>query len=109
MAFERCCTPITTASDWSRATETLSAIHLFNAGKENAFADRRRGLRRLRSGSQSRRTATGLILLDVGLPSLNGIEAARQIRKLSPQVQKLFVSQESSAEVVEEALLLGAR
>jgi DNA-binding NarL/FixJ family response regulator len=49
-----------------------------------------------------------LILLDIGLPSLNGIEAARQIRKLSPQSKILFVSQESSADVIEEALSFGA-
>jgi DNA-binding NarL/FixJ family response regulator len=49
-----------------------------------------------------------LILLDVGLPSLNGIEAARQIRKLSPQSRILFVSQESSADVVQESLGTGA-
>jgi len=50
-----------------------------------------------------------LILLDVGLPTLDGIEAARRIRKLSPESKILFVSQESSAEVVREALGLGAR
>jgi DNA-binding NarL/FixJ family response regulator len=49
-----------------------------------------------------------LILLDIGLPNLNGIEAARRIRKLSPQSRILFVSQESSADVIEEALGLGA-
>jgi DNA-binding NarL/FixJ family response regulator len=49
-----------------------------------------------------------LILLDIGLPSLNGIEAARRIRKLSPQSKILFVSQESSADVVKEALATGA-
>lgn len=49
-----------------------------------------------------------LILLDVGLPTLNGIEAARQIRKLSPESKLLFVSQEFSADVVREALSLGA-
>jgi DNA-binding NarL/FixJ family response regulator len=49
-----------------------------------------------------------LILLDVGLPTLNGIEAARRIRKLSPKSTILFVSQESSADVVQEALRLGA-
>ena len=49
-----------------------------------------------------------LILLDIGLPSLNGIEVARQIRKLSPKSKILFVSQESSADVVQEALRLGA-
>jgi DNA-binding NarL/FixJ family response regulator len=49
-----------------------------------------------------------LILLDVGLPSLNGIEAARQIRKLSQKSKILFVSQESSADVVQEAFRIGA-
>jgi DNA-binding NarL/FixJ family response regulator len=49
-----------------------------------------------------------LILLDVGLPGLNGIEAARQVRKLAPQSKILFVSQESSVDVIEEALGLGA-
>ena len=49
-----------------------------------------------------------LILLDIGLPSLNGIEAARRIRKLVPDCKILFLSQESSADVVQEALTLGA-
>jgi DNA-binding NarL/FixJ family response regulator len=50
-----------------------------------------------------------LIVLDIGLPSLNGIEAARQIRKVSPNSKILFVSQESSTDVIEEALGTGAR
>jgi DNA-binding NarL/FixJ family response regulator len=49
-----------------------------------------------------------LVLLDIGLPKLNGIEAARQIRNLSPRSKILFVSQESSADVVQEALNTGA-
>jgi DNA-binding NarL/FixJ family response regulator len=49
-----------------------------------------------------------LILLDIGLPTLNGIEAARQIRKRAPQSKIIFVSQESSCDVVREALNLGA-
>ncbi len=48
-----------------------------------------------------------LILLDIGLPTLNGIEAARRIRKTSPESKILFVSQESDAEVVQEALSAG--
>jgi DNA-binding NarL/FixJ family response regulator len=48
-----------------------------------------------------------LILLDIGLPTLNGIEAARRIRKLAPESKIIFVSQESSADVVREALGLG--
>src|SRR5438445_5133272 len=39
-----------------------------------------------------------LILLDVGLPTLNGIAAAYQIRKLVPYSKTIFVTQESSAE-----------
>jgi len=48
-----------------------------------------------------------LILLDIGLPKLNGIEAARQIRKSAPQSRIIFVSQESSPDIVQEALSLG--
>jgi DNA-binding NarL/FixJ family response regulator len=49
-----------------------------------------------------------LILMDVGLPTLSGIQAARRIRKLVPESKIIFVSQESSADVVQEALQLGA-
>jgi DNA-binding NarL/FixJ family response regulator len=49
-----------------------------------------------------------LILLDIGLPRLNGIEAARQIRKLAPHSKILIVSQESSVDVIEQALSRGA-
>ena len=50
-----------------------------------------------------------LILLDIGLPILNGIEVAWRIRKLSSESKILFVSQESSAEVVQAALGTGAQ
>lgn len=49
-----------------------------------------------------------LILLDIGLPSLNGLAAARRIRTLSPNSKIIFVSQESSPEVVGDALDTGA-
>jgi DNA-binding NarL/FixJ family response regulator len=49
-----------------------------------------------------------LVLLDIGLPGLNGIEAGRQIRKLVPNAKIIFLTQESSADVVQEALRLGA-
>jgi DNA-binding NarL/FixJ family response regulator len=49
-----------------------------------------------------------LIVLDLGLPKLNGIEAARQIRRLAPESKILFLTAESSADVVQEALSLGA-
>ena len=45
-----------------------------------------------------------LILLDIGLPKLNGLLAAQRILTLAPHTRIIFVSQESSAEVVQEAL-----
>lgn len=48
-----------------------------------------------------------LVLLDIGLPMLNGIEAARQIRKCSPQSKILFVSHESSINAVQTAFKAG--
>ena len=50
-----------------------------------------------------------LILLDIGLPTLNGLQAARRIRKLAPACKIIFVSQQSSADLVQEALSLGAQ
>jgi DNA-binding NarL/FixJ family response regulator len=49
-----------------------------------------------------------LILLDIGLPSLNGIEAARRICDLAPKSKIVFLSQESSPDIVRGALRLGA-
>jgi DNA-binding NarL/FixJ family response regulator len=49
-----------------------------------------------------------LIVLDIGLPTLSGIEVARRIRKLSPKCKILFMSQEDSVYVAEEAFRAGA-
>ena len=64
------------------------------------------GLEGVRSAQELR---PDLVLLDIGLPGLNGIEAARQIRKVSPNSKILFLTQESSAEIVQEAFSLGAQ
>jgi DNA-binding NarL/FixJ family response regulator len=49
-----------------------------------------------------------LIVLDVGLPNLSGIEAAQQIRQLSPNSRIVFLSQNSDLDVVRAALDTGA-
>jgi len=49
-----------------------------------------------------------LILLDIGLPTINGIEAARRIRELSPRSRILFMSENRSREIAEEAIRTGA-
>ena len=50
-----------------------------------------------------------LILLDIGLPKLNGLQAARQVLKRAPESKIIFVTQETSPELVQEALSLGAQ
>jgi DNA-binding NarL/FixJ family response regulator len=49
-----------------------------------------------------------LIVLDIGLPTLNGIEAARRIREVSPKSKILFVSENRSRDIAEHALRTGA-
>jgi DNA-binding NarL/FixJ family response regulator len=50
-----------------------------------------------------------LILLDIGLPSLNGIKAAERIHQVVPGTKILFLSQNNDADVVRVALSDGAR
>ena len=63
----------------------------------------------LEAVQRARELQPDLILLNVGLPSINGIEAARRIREASPTTKILFVSEGSSPDVAEAALGTGAR
>lgn len=49
-----------------------------------------------------------LILLDLDLPKQNGIDTARKIRKLVPKSKILFLSEESSVDVVQQTLFIGS-
>jgi DNA-binding NarL/FixJ family response regulator len=50
-----------------------------------------------------------LIVVDIGLPKLNGIEAARQIRQLPLSSKIIFLSLDNSLDVVQVALSTGAQ
>jgi DNA-binding NarL/FixJ family response regulator len=47
-------------------------------------------------------------VLDIGMPLLNGVEATRQIRKLSPQTEILILTMHDSDQLVKEVLIAGA-
>lgn len=53
---------------------------------------------------KSRQLQPDLILLDIGLPKLNGVAAAQQIREVAPQSKIIFVTQETSADIMKEAI-----
>jgi DNA-binding NarL/FixJ family response regulator len=54
-------------------------------------------------------TRPDLVLLDIGMPNLNGLEAARQILTILPDVAILILTMHDSDNVVREVLRAGAR
>jgi DNA-binding NarL/FixJ family response regulator len=63
------------------------------------------GLEAVRKSTELR---PDLVLLDIGLPDLNGLEVARQIRKVSPDSRIIFLTSRDSPELAQEALRSGA-
>ena len=49
------------------------------------------------------------MILDIGMPSLNGLEATRQILKIRPQTKVLILTMHESDSVIREVLDAGAR
>jgi DNA-binding NarL/FixJ family response regulator len=49
-----------------------------------------------------------VVLFDIGLPTMNGIDSAKQVRLLVPSAKVVFVTQESSSDLIRETFRLGA-
>lgn len=50
-----------------------------------------------------------VVVLDISLPALNGVDATRQIRKVAPKSEILIFTMHDSEEIIREALGAGAR
>jgi DNA-binding NarL/FixJ family response regulator len=56
---------------------------------------------------KSKELRPDLVLLDIQLPRMNGLMAARSIRKVSPNTRVLFLSSYQSIDIMQEALRVG--
>jgi DNA-binding NarL/FixJ family response regulator len=88
--------------------EEYRQFHRLTLQKETEFVVIGEALDGLQALQQAEELQPDLILLDLSVPKLNGMEACRRIRKVSPRSKVVILSQESSPEVVEAALRLGA-
>jgi DNA-binding NarL/FixJ family response regulator len=50
-----------------------------------------------------------ILVLDITMPGMNGLEACRLVRRRAPDIEVLFVTQHDSPQMMREALDAGAR
>jgi DNA-binding NarL/FixJ family response regulator len=49
-----------------------------------------------------------IVILDIGMPGINGIEVAKQIRRNCPQTRIIFLTQQTDEDIMEAAIAAGA-
>jgi DNA-binding NarL/FixJ family response regulator len=87
--------------DWRRSISSMLGAEPFEITGEASD-----GLMAVQLAQQLQPT---VVLLDIGLPGLDGLKAGAGIRAVAPDAKIVFVSQESDPDIVRAALLLGAR
>ena|ERR1700758_1999148 len=89
--------------DYERLRQVMRSI-LEQRGNLEVIGEASDGLEAVQKAKELR---PELILLDVALTKLNGIQAAKRLRDLVPRAKILFVSIESSSDIVREAFNAG--
>ena len=72
--------------------------------QENGFGSLVEAVEGLDAVAKAAELQPDLVLLDIGMPMLNGIEAAARIRLVAPQSKVLFVSQNTDSVIAQLAL-----
>jgi DNA-binding NarL/FixJ family response regulator len=58
---------------------------------------------------KAKRLSPDVMVLDVTMPVMNGLQACRVLRRQSPELEILFVTQHDSPQMMREAIEAGAR
>jgi len=76
--------------------------------QENGFQNVAEASDGLEAVAKAAELQPDLLLLDIGMPNLDGIKAATQIRSIAPESRILFVSGNTDPDIVQSALSYGA-
>lgn len=93
------------ADDHAVVRHGIRALLESKAGVESC-SEAANGLEALEHIKQNK---TDLVVLDLTMPEMNGLEAARAIRKMSPETEVLILSMHFSEKIAQEVLRVGAR
>ncbi|HZZ16319.1 MAG TPA: response regulator transcription factor, partial [Candidatus Sulfotelmatobacter sp.] len=96
---------ILVADDHEVARQGIRSLLESHAGWE-VCAEAKDGREAVESATKFR---PDVLLLDIGMPNLNGLDAARQILAMSPEARILILTIHDSEQVVREVLAAGAK
>jgi DNA-binding NarL/FixJ family response regulator len=90
------------ADDHRLLRESLSRMLDSDCEVVGAFADGRTVL------VEAPRLRPDIVVLDIAMPILNGLDTARQLRNIMPEVKVIFLTMSEDADVAAEAFRVGA-
>ena len=97
-------TKILLAEDFEPCRRLIASL----LDKNPAFRIRCEASDGLEAVAKAQELGPDVVLMDIGLPKLNGLAAARRILELIPSTKIIFLTQETDVDMVKEAFSLGA-